>query len=339
MDLYGPGKTGGSAMDDIFKKISGGGAMDIYAPPKATTGGSAMDDIFKKIKGGSGPAARKDSSGGGLVGDLSKLAVPLGLIAAKEGMEYLAKKRSDKKAAKKSVGGGLVADMANLAIPLGFVAAERVLSSQLSKRDGKKGKKSPDEGATKKKPAAPKRVRGRVAAYGGDGEYGTDAMPQMGGFADLMPLHAQQSGGSDSFFDTIVHTLPKKTSGGSGDIPELPMSGGRGGRIARQRGGSGDMDPMMPPTTIGGSGDMDMMPPTTIGGGRRGSNAAKDSPSTMAARHAAIAAEFRNMAAEIGSFLEKKALGGKGKTKTAVKPKTTGKPKTKTVKGKGNGKK
>ena len=84
----------------------------------------------------------------------------------------------------------------------------------------------------------------------------------------------------------------------------------------------------------GGEGDMDMMPPTTIGGGgRRGSNAAKDSPSAVAARHAAIAAEFRNMAAEIGSFLEKKALGGKGKTTTktvkskTVKP-TTVKPKT-----------
>ena len=273
--------------------------MDMYGPTTKKTGGSAIDDMFAKIRGGSAANSKptEPRRGGGIVDDLSKLAVPLGLIAAKEGVEYLANKRSKNVSkGKGKVGGGLVEDMANLAIPLGFVAAERVLSSHLSKRDGKT-KKTP-------KPKSTPSMRGRMAAFGGNGEYGADAIPTMGGYSDdLVPM---SSGGSDTFFDTIVHTLPKK--GGSSDTKMTPPTKSMGGgRYPVKRGGSGDMD-MYNPSTGGGYGEMDSMKKVKGGKGNKPSKGgAAASAAAMASRHAAIAAEFRNMAAEIGSFLENKA--------------------------------
>ena len=70
--------------------------------PKKKLGGGIVDDL--------GMLAKKASTkklGGGIVDDLGMLVVPLGLIAAKEGMEYLMHNRNAaKKAPKKAVGGG-----------------------------------------------------------------------------------------------------------------------------------------------------------------------------------------------------------------------------------------
>lgn len=246
--------------------------MDQYnASVKKNMSGGASMDLYPSV---SGPK----SVGGSLLEDMGKLAVPLGLIAAKEGMQYIAKKRVAKSAkpAKPTAGGGIVADIANLSIPLGFVAAERVLQAHMkskAKKDTKKDESSKNTTTTKKKKATTKKSAstGRRAAYGGfdDGMYGSDAMmqpPVAGGYsdADLMPLGAQNVGGGDSFFDNIMHTLPKE--GGSSGSAQT-MSKKLGGAALRQK-------------------------------------------------HAAIAAEFRAMAAEIGAFLDKKA---KSKAKSVSK--------------------
>ena len=355
--------------EDAYVGRLGGGDLELaQAGTPGLSGGGAKKSSKKGAKKGAKPCPSKKgkgkkASGGGLVDDIGALAIPLGLIAAKEGIQYLTHKKASKKkaASSKKVGGGLMEDVANLAIPLGFVAAERVLSSTYDKK--KKSKKGASAStaaaaAPKKSSSRRKAPAGRYAAYGG--EYPRDLSPGMESFYDDTPptaLDGGPYGGPDS---------SASASGSSSGTPlppmpmamAAPMMGGYNSQLAKaglvplSHGGEGSfLDSLMhplPPSTKGGArtGPTQVGPPKTGGAGTAspagppfgptqvgppktgGAGAGTTSPTTgppkvfggalLAAQHAQIAAEFRQMAAEIGAFLEKK-----GKASSAPKaPKT-----------------
>ena len=329
--------------EDAYVGRLGGGDLELaQAGTPGLSGGGAKKSSKKGAKKGAKPCPSKKgkgkkASGGGLVDDIGALAIPLGLIAAKEGIQYLTHKKASKKkaASSKKVGGGLMEDVANLAIPLGFVAAERVLSSTYDKK--KKSKKGAS--ASTAAAAAPKKSSSRRKAPAGryGGEYPRDLSPGMESFYDDTPptaLDGGPYGGPDS---------SASASGSSSGTPlppmpmamAAPMMGGYNSQLAKaglvplSHGGEGSfLDSLMhplPPSTKGGArtGPTQVGPPKPGGAGAGTTSPTTGPPKVfggalLAAQHAQIAAEFRQMAAEIGAFLEKK-----GKASSAPKaPKT-----------------
>ena len=152
-------------------------------------------------KGGrcnSGCATSRDNDniqGGGWVDELGKLAIPLGLIAAKEGVDYY--RNRDKKAAKNK-------RPASAPTPATKSRSSKISSSSKTK-----------------KPAASSAVRRRVA-FGGATTDAGDSFESLHGYG--------AEGGDDSFFggEDLVPLSMSTTTGGGSCSNSQATSGGNG---------------------------------------------------------------------------------------------------------------
>ena len=264
--------------------------------------------------------------GGGFVDELGKLAIPLGLIAAKEG-----------------------------------VAAFYDKNNKKAKKPSAAPKKKPASAPKKKKLASAGR-RGS-ASYGGSSDHDALAESFFGGW-DEMPEpkiggrgRGQRGGGtfnytdgrtavdiSDDEFDAL--RLARSPQGNGGIVStadedwKQPSGQVRLNGAPASSASNGAINPeSLPPQNsygkvlasgISGSQDPDQdQDPGQIGGGYHGR---RRMTGGAAVQHALIAQEFRRMASEIGSFLDSKAK--KGKSMAAPKkpaPKKKAAPKKKTA--------
>ena len=236
-------------------------------------------------------------------------------------------------------GGGFVDELGKLAIPLGLIAAKEGVASYYN------SKKAPAKAPAKKAPAAkkaspaPKAKKAQAVRRRGAAAFG--------GSSDHDPLHESFFGGWDA-----EEMSPMVVKGGS-HSKNHGLQGQWGGYEEDKKmyhGGGGD-DSTMACTQINNAIELRCSKSSTsdksnaneqggnvVGNAMTGAQAPpQQAPPTLpqaggaAQQHALIAQEFRRMAAEIGSFLDKKAKNvpapkkpadGK-KKKTAADPKKT----------------